>query len=150
MYFLFTWNGIQESTDMQMKFRIWMQERFLNNRIKCNKTNTKRREKKGIRDSKIESFTCSIWILHPEAQSLQLLIAGKPDPHEASRRHDNSWTLGPAETINQRRENKRPITDFNIIKAALKGRLDVVDVIEDELYSLPWMGWCRRETLQHE
>lgn len=78
-------------------------------------------------------FTCNESVFDAEAESFKLLITGELNPHEASSGGDQARVLPPAEPIDERREPKRAIADLNVIKAALKGRLNVVVLIEGQL-----------------
>lgn len=65
-------------------------------------------------------LTCNKGVFDAEAKAFQLLVAGKLDPHETSRRCNQARVLSPTEAINEWRESKWPITDFDVIEAALK------------------------------
>lgn len=64
--------------------------------------------------------TCNEGVLDAEAKAFQLLVASELDPHETSRRCNQARVLSPTEAINERREPKWPITDFDVIEAALE------------------------------
>lgn len=64
--------------------------------------------------------TCNEGVLDAEAKALKLLVAGELDPHETPRRRDQAWVFSPTEAINEWREPKWPITDFDVIEAALE------------------------------
>lgn len=81
--------------------------------------------------------TCNEGVLDAEAKALQLLVTGKLDPHETSRRRDQAWVLSPTEAIYEWWESKRPIADFDVVEAALEWGLDVVILIEGQLNPLP-------------
>lgn len=80
--------------------------------------------------------TCNEGILDSKAEAFQLLIAGKLDPHETARGRNQARVLAPAETIDERRESKWPVADFDVIEAALERRLDVVILIKSQLNPL--------------
>lgn len=68
----------------------------------------------------LSSFTCNEGVLNAKAKAFQLLIAGELNPHEASRRCDQTGVLSPTEAVNEWREPKWPIADFDVIEAALE------------------------------
>lgn len=82
------------------------------------------------------ALTCNEGVLNAEAKAFQLLIAGELDPHETSCRCNQAWVLSPTEAINERREPKWPVTDFDVIEAALEWWLDVVIFIKSQLNPL--------------
>lgn len=84
-----------------------------------------------LRPSK--ALTCNEGVLDAKAETLQLLVAVELDPHEPSSGRHQSGVLHSAEAIDERRESKRPIADFDVIKAALKRRLHVVILIKSQL-----------------
>lgn len=65
-------------------------------------------------------FTCDKGVLDTEAETFQLLVAGELDPHETPRGRNEAWILSTAEAIDERREPKRPIAYFDVIKATLE------------------------------
>jgi len=96
--------------------------------------------------------TCNEGVFDAEAEAFQLLITGELDPHETSCGSDQAWILSPTETIDKRREPKWTIAYFNVIKAALERRLDVVILIKSQLNPLSWKGFGKqgREGKQRE
>lgn len=80
--------------------------------------------------------TCNEGVLDAEAETFQLLVAAELDPHEASRRSDDSRVLPSTEPIDERREAERTVSYLDVIKAALERGLDVVVLIEGELDAL--------------
>lgn len=59
-------------------------------------------------------------VFNAETKAFQLLVTGELDPHETPRRCNQARVLSPTEAINERREAKWPITDFDVIEAALE------------------------------
>lgn len=80
--------------------------------------------------------TCDEGVLDAETKAFQLLVADELDPHEPSRWCDQARVLSPTEAVNEWREPKWPITDFNVIEAALKWWLDVIVLIKSQLNPL--------------
>lgn len=65
-------------------------------------------------------LTCNEGVLDAEAEAFQLFVTGKLDPHETPRRCDQARVLSPTEAVNEWREPKRSVTDFDVIEAALE------------------------------
>lgn len=80
--------------------------------------------------------TCNEGVLDAEAKAFELLVAGELDPHEAPRRCNQARVLSPTEAVNERREPKWPVADFDVVEAALEWWLDVVILIKRQLNPL--------------
>lgn len=87
-----------------------------------------------------KELTCNEGVLDAKAETLQLLVAVELDPHEPSSGCHQSGVLHAAEAIDERRESKGPVADFDVIKAALERRLHVVILIKSQLD--PLSGEC--------
>lgn len=81
-------------------------------------------------------FTCNKGVLDAKAEAFQLLVTGELDPHETPRGCNEARILPTTEAINERREPKRPIAYFDVIKAALERWLDVVIFVKSQLNPL--------------
>lgn len=94
----------------------------------------------------LPAITCDEGVLDAEAEAFQLFIAGELDPHEPSRGCNQAGILATAEAVNERREAKGTIADLDVVKAALKGGLNVVILVKRQLNPLPGEGFGGRGT----
>lgn len=80
--------------------------------------------------------TCNEGIFNSKAEAFQLLITGELDPHETARWCNQARVLAPTEAVDEWREPKWSVTDFDVIEAALEWWLDVVILIKSQLNPL--------------
>lgn len=87
------------------------------------------------------SLTWNKRVFCSKSHSLELFVRTKLNPHEPPRGSDQRRALHATEPIDERREAKRPVTNFQVIEATFERRFYVKVLVEGQLYPLPWGGW---------